>query len=182
MSLNAKQAAFVREYLVDLNATQAAIRAGYSAATAESQGSRLLRYGKVKVAVDAANQKRQARVEVTADEVLEGLKRLAFFDPADFYEKTGALKSIHDIPKEARMALAGIEIEELFDGRGDDRVRIGDTVKVKWWDRPRALELLGKHLKLFTEKHEHRHNFGDLTDEQLEARYLAITKAGEEKP
>jgi phage terminase small subunit len=172
--LTPRQQAFVREYLLDLNATQAAIRAGYSARSAEVNGNRLLRNAQVRRAVDEAIQKRAERLQVKADDVLEGLRRLAFFDPADFYEKSGALKNIHDIPKEVRMALAGFEVDELFEGHGEDRTQIGNTVKVKWWDRPKTLELLGKHLKLFTEKHEHTHDFPGQTDEQLEARLAEI--------
>ncbi len=76
-SLTAKQACFVEEYLVDLNATQAAIRAGYSAKTAEVQGSRLLGNAKVREAVEAGMKTRSERSAITQDEVIQGLKKEA---------------------------------------------------------------------------------------------------------
>lgn len=75
--LTAKQEAFIREYLVDLNATQAAIRAGYSARTARAQGNRLLTNADVAAAVEAAKQERAQRTELTQDYVLDGLRGIA---------------------------------------------------------------------------------------------------------
>ena len=75
--LTTKQAQFVAEYLIDLNATQAAIRAGYSEKTAESQGSRLLSNAKVAAAVAKAQEERAERTEVTQDMVVEGLLKIA---------------------------------------------------------------------------------------------------------
>lgn len=74
--LTPKQEAFVREYLVDLNATQAAIRAGYSEKTAEQQGYQLLQHPLVSLAVKEAMDKRAERTEITADWVLKGIKDL----------------------------------------------------------------------------------------------------------
>lgn len=78
--LTPKQAAFVREYLVDLNATQAATRAGYSKATANEQGARLLANASVKEAIAKAQQKRASKVELTAETVIEGLMKEACAD------------------------------------------------------------------------------------------------------
>jgi phage terminase small subunit len=153
--LTPRQAEFVRHFLVSLNATKAAELAGYSAKTANEQGSRLLAKASVKAAVNAAQAKRAARLELKGEDVLRALQELAFFDPAAFYGADGELKNIHAIPLESRRALAGLEVEELFGGYGSNRTRIGDTVKVKWSDRLRALELLGKHLRLFTDRVEH---------------------------
>ncbi len=77
MSLSSKQARFVEEYLIDLNATQGAIRAGYSAKTAEVQGTRLLGNVKVREAVEAGMKARSERTEITQDEVIQGLKKEA---------------------------------------------------------------------------------------------------------
>lgn len=151
-----RRAAFVREYLVDLNAQNAAIRAGYSAKTARAAGSRLLSDVDIRAQIDAAMKERAARVELTADDVLRELLRIARVDLADLYTENGQLKSIHEIPEDARRAIAGIEVDELWEGRGSEAVEVGVTRKVKLWDKPKALELLGKHLKLFTEIHEHR--------------------------
>lgn len=77
MALTPKQARFVQEYLIDLNATQAAVRAGYSERTACEQGSRLLANVKVQAALQAAMQARQARTEVTQDYVIGKLVEIA---------------------------------------------------------------------------------------------------------
>ena len=84
--LTAQQQRFVEEYLIDLNATQAAIRAGYSAKTAEQQGSRLLRNVKVAQAIEAAQVARLKRTEVDADWVLRRLVAEADADLADLYD------------------------------------------------------------------------------------------------
>lgn len=73
-ALNPKQTRFVAEYLIDLNATQAAIRAGYSAKTAEQIGSRLLRNVQVRAAVDAGIAKRAGKLEITAEKVLKDIE------------------------------------------------------------------------------------------------------------
>lgn len=151
-----KKAAFVREYLVDMNATQAARRAGYAQKSARQAGARLMSDAAIMTEIQNASAARAERVIVTADEVLRKLLHIADVDLADLYDEHGNLKNIHDIPEATRRAMAGIEVDELWEGRGEDRTQVGVTRKVKLWDKPRALELLGKHLKLFTEVHEHR--------------------------
>lgn len=81
MALTAKQKTFVQEYLIDLNATQAAIRAGYSKKTAEQQASRLLSNVKVQEAVQVAMDKRAEKVEISAEQVLQRWIDIAFADP-----------------------------------------------------------------------------------------------------
>lgn len=151
MSLTPKQSAFVAAYLVSLNATQAAIAAGYSEKTAHSAGPRLLGNVDVKRAIDEALARRAERVEVKADDVLRELLRLATVDIGQAFDAEGKLKPLHEMPADVRRALAGVEVTSHAD--------VGTLTKVKFWDKTRALELLGKHLKLFTEKVEH-----DVTD------------------
>lgn len=154
-ALGPKQAAFVAEYLVDLNATQAAIRAGYSRNSAESQGARLLTNAKVRAAVDAAMALRAERVEVKQDDVLRELLRVARTDISDAFDDKGRFRDFKDMPVDLRRAISSVETLEEFEGGGDNRVQTGQTRKVKFWDKVKALELLGKHLKLWTDKHEH---------------------------
>lgn len=148
MALNDKQAMFVREYLLDLNATQAAIRAGYSAKTAKQQGARLLTNADVAAAVAAAKADRSERTKVDADWLLTRLADEAEADLADLYDpETGTLKPIHQWPLVWRKGLvAGVEVEELFEGRGEDREHIGRLRKVKLADRTKVKELIGKHV------------------------------------
>lgn len=155
--LTAKQQAFVAQYLVDKNATAAAVRAGYSEKTAAKIASNLMKKPAVRAAVDSAVAKQLERVEVSADEILAGLKRVAFFDIAEAYEETGKgdergenrMRSVRDMPRDVRDALAGIDVH--YDGKDEP----GYVVKLKVDGRLKALELLGKYRKLFTEKVEH---------------------------
>lgn len=178
--LTEKQELFVREYLVDLNATQAAIRAGYSEKTAHSQGQRLLKNVEVQKAIDAAKEKRAERVEVTADEVLRELKRIGMSDIADIFNEDGHLRAFREIPLEARRSISAIKVKSER-APGDEDTVVW-TTEIKLWDKPSALGMLGKHLKLFVEKHEHVHSFDDLTDEQLDARFRAITEKAKGEP
>ena len=154
MALTPKQSLFVREYLVDLNATQAAIRAGYSEKTAGVIGQENLNKPYIKEAIQEAMDKRANKVEITADRVLEEIARLAFFDPRKFFNPDGSPIPIQDLDDNTAMALAGMDVMEEFEGSGSDRVFVGYTKKFKLTDKRASLELLGKHLKLFTDKTE----------------------------
>lgn len=121
MELTPKQKRFVAEYLIDLNATQAAIRTGYSAKTAASQGARLLKQGGVARAVQAAQQARAVRTEITQDRVLQELARIAFFDIRRLYREDGSMKDPCELDADTAAALASIEVkEELERGGGED--------------------------------------------------------------
>ena len=109
--LTPKQKKFIDEYLIDLNATQAAIRAGYSAKTARASAARNMQDVNIQAALQEARQRQQERTEITADMVLKELKAIALDDAADY---------------------------------NDSRLRYTNKLK--------ALELLGKHLGMFTEK------------------------------
>lgn len=124
MELTPKQERFVAEYLIDLNATQAAIRTGYSAKTAASQGARLLKQGGVARAVQAAQQARAVRTEITQDRVLQELARIAFFDIRRLYREDGSMKDPCELDADTAAALASIEVkEELERGGGEDALQ-----------------------------------------------------------
>lgn len=142
MALNPKQAAFVREYLVDLNATQAAIRVGYSPKTAKVQGSRLLTNVAIKAAVEAGKAKLANKAQITIEEILAELKNIGFSDPALLVDENGYQLPINKMPPAMRRCIASIEM-------GGD----GGT-KIKFWPKNNALELLGKHLSAWTDKTE----------------------------
>lgn len=147
MALTPKQERFVAEYLVDLNATQAAIRAGYSEASAEQQGARLLSNAKVREVVDRARAERSEKTAINAQWVLERLAAEATADIADLYDSEGRILPVHQWPLIWRQGLVqGIEVEELWDGRGEDRERVGTLRKIKLDNRIKRLELIGKHI------------------------------------
>ena len=146
--LEPKQAMFVREYLKDLNATQAAIRAGYSKKGASVQASRLLANAKVADAVRLGMEKRAAKAEVTSDFVLSQLLKLASVDVAELFDDKGNLKPIHDIPPAVRQAISSVETDTTQLGAGEDAKVLVTTKKVKLWDKKGSLELLARHLGL----------------------------------
>ncbi|HFT7619600.1 TPA: terminase small subunit [Pseudomonas aeruginosa] len=146
MALTKKQRLFVDEYLIDLNATQAAIRAGYSTRRATEIGYRLLQRPEVAQAIQAAMAERSKRTEVEADYVIRRLREIDEMDVLDILEDDGSFRSIRDWPRAWRQFLSGIEIAELFEGRGDDRRIAGVLRKVKWPDKLRNLELLSRHV------------------------------------
>lgn len=155
--MTAKKWRFVEEYIKDLNATQAAIRAGYSARTAASQGERLLRDVDVSAAIHAALAERSKRVEVDADYVLKRLAEIDKMDAADILNDDGSIKSVQDWPPIWRQMISGLEMTELFEGRGDQREMVGILKKIKWPDKVKNLELIGRHVgvQAFKDRVEH---------------------------
>lgn len=154
--LNDKQQRFVQEYLIDLNATQAAIRAGYSPKTAAQQGFDLLRNPKVQDAIDQAKDQRSQETKIDAAWVLTRLAEEASADVADLYNESGGLKPIHEWPKIWRQGLVqGIEVEQI---KGPDGSTAGEIAKIKLSDRIKRLELIGKHIRVnaFQEVVQHK--------------------------
>ena len=143
--LNDKQRLFCVEYLKDLNATQAAIRAGYSEKTAGSQGFDLLKKPEIASYISEMNDKRMAKIEIDAQYVLNRLVEIDQMDVADILDSDMSLKPIDQWPKVWRQYLSGFDLSELFEGAGDQREQIGILKKIRWPDKVRNLELLGKH-------------------------------------
>lgn len=140
-SLNAQQLRFVQEYLIDLNATQAAIRAGYSAKTAHSQGQRLLKHVEVQRAIAEAQYKRALKTETDAAFVLRRLAEEVTADIADLYDEAGNIKPVKDWPMIWRQGLvSGIKTVEEGDGVLIREIKLSDRIK--------RLELLGKHISV----------------------------------
>jgi phage terminase small subunit len=155
--LSPKQACFVEEYLIDLNGTKAAIRAGYSARTAEVQASRLLRNAKVQVALEDAIQARSKRTEVTADRVVTEFARLAFANMRDYWPRTGETIDLHRLDQDRTAAVEEVTIDEAVDMAGVVHRR----TRLKLHDKKGALDSLARHLGLFVDRHvvegiEHR--------------------------
>ncbi|PHS59306.1 MAG: terminase small subunit [Alteromonas sp.] len=149
--LTKKQELFVSEYLVDLNATQAAIRAGYSKKTACETGNENLRKPNIQDAISKAQNKRLEKNEVNADYVLKRLIEIDEMDVADILDDSGHIKAITQWPKTWRRTISGLDIQELMMGEVKTVLR-----KIKWPDKVKNLELLGKHIDVqaFKEKRE----------------------------
>jgi phage terminase small subunit len=140
--LTNKQLMFVTAYLIDLNATNAAMKAGYSKKTADVQGCRLLTNVKIQAEVQKHMDKRAAKFEISADSVLQELAKLAFANIQDIYDEAGQLKDIHTLPREVAAALQSTKVN-LTEACAIQEVRM--------YDKGANLERLGRHLKLFTD-------------------------------
>ena len=148
-SLNPKQQKFVDEYLISLNATQAALAAGYSEKTARSIGNRLLTNVYIQKAIAEAQAKRSERVQIDQDWVLQKLIDEVDADISGIYDDNNQLKQVKDWPVVFRKGLVvGMDVEEIT----IDGAVIGYTKKVKMPDRLRRLELIGKHLGMWKDE------------------------------
>ena len=148
MAFTTKQSAFVDEYLVDLNATQAAIRAGYSAKTAGWIGPQLLAKTHIAEAVARRMKDRQSRTEITQDRVLVEVARLAFLDIRRAFDVDGNLKAIHDLDDDTAAAISGIEVLESVGESG----LVTRLKKIRLADKRASLELAGRHLQMWNDK------------------------------
>lgn len=147
-ALTGKRARFVDEYLIDLNATQAALRAGYSEKTAYSQGQRLLKDVELQAQLQKRMKDREKRTEINADYVLKRLVEIDQLDVLDILKDDMSFKPVSEWPKGWRQYLVGFDIAEMFEGSGDDRSMVGLMKKIKWPDKVKNLELLGKHVNV----------------------------------
>ena len=183
--MTAKQQRFCDEYLIDLNATQAAIRAGYSVKTAMEQGYQLLRKTSVQNYIEERKADRVKRTEITQDNVLKELAIIAFSNAADYASviEKQAMIDIDGVPiplKDADGNPVMYRTVEpvLTDNLTEDQKKALSVIKkgrdgfeVKPYDKVRALELLGKHLGMWTDKVEvtekAKNPFEELTTEEL---------------
>jgi len=134
-----KQQRFVDEYLIDLNATQAAIRAGYSAKTAQEHSSRLLSNVMVRRAIESGQQAKSEQTKIDAVYLLNRLQAISEMDALDILSDDGSIKPIREWPKIWRQMISGIDV-----------VNNPDTgvvlKKIKWPDKIKNLELIGRHI------------------------------------
>ncbi|MFW5410774.1 terminase small subunit [Pectobacterium brasiliense] len=172
--LTDKQELFAREFVVDLNATQAVIRAGFSERSARNQAHRLMTNDDVLARIAELKQERNEKVGIDAAYVLRRLTEIDQMDVLDILLENGELKEIKDWPKVWRTTLSGMEVTELV---GD---KLGLLKKIKWPDKVKNLELLGKHVDVqaFKEQVSNEHagknggpiEYADLTEQELEDR------------
>lgn len=144
MALTDKQEMFCREYLIDLNATQAAIRAGYSAKTANRTASENLSKPDVQSRIAELKAQRNDLVGINATYVLNRLVEIDQMDVLDILTSTGELKSVAEWPKVWRTTISGLEVMEMA-SEGNTAALLK---KIKWPDKAKNLELLGKHISV----------------------------------
>lgn len=168
MVLTDKQEAFCREYLIDLNATQAAIRAGYSEKTARKIGCENVTKPDIQNRIQELLNARNDRLEINADYVLERLVDIDQMDVLDILTDSGDLKPVKDWPKIWRTTLSGLDIIAISSAEESTEALLK---KIKWPDKVKNLELLGKHVSVqaFREQVKNEHDvvvaLSDLMDE-----------------
>lgn len=143
-----KQKRFVEEYLIDLNATQAAIRAGYSPETAYSIGSENLKKPEIRARIEEAMAERSKRTGVNQDRIIMELAKIGFLNPKDLVNFDEATVK-EEAAEEDLAAIASVRVKRFptKDGEGIER-------EIKMYDKSKALELLGRHLGMFKDKVE----------------------------
>lgn len=153
--LDERRDAFVAAYLETLNAAESARRAGYQCRNervAASMGHKLLQRADVAEMIRTGKARQLAAADLSATRVLEELRRLALSDIRSLFDADGNLRQPKDWTPEAAAAVASFEVVQKNVTAGDGQV---DTViKVKSWDKPRALEMLAKHFRLLVERVE----------------------------
>lgn len=159
MALTDKQEAFCREYLIDLNATQAAIRAGYSEKTAKDIACENLAKPNLQSRIAELKAQRNERNDIDADYVLRRLVDIDQMDVLDILTETGDLKPVAQWPKLWRTTLSGLDIVAMA-GDGDTAALLK---KIKWPDKVKNLELLGRHIAVqaFKEQTKTEHTVPD---------------------
>lgn len=155
--LTPKQQRFVEEYLTDLNATQAAIRAGYSEKGANVRGSYLLANVNIANAIAKAKQDLSERTGITQERILMELSRIGFSDLRNVLTPGGNLLDPRDWDDDTAAAISSFEVVTNSNGEKDKdgRKAIEYTHKIRVWDKNSALEKMGKHLGMFPSRHEH---------------------------
>ena len=143
-----KQKKFVEEYLIDLNATQAAIRAGYSPDTAGSIGSENLKKPEIRVRIEKAMAERSKRTGINQDRIIEELAKIALLNPKNLINFEEATVK-EEATEEDLAAISSVRVKcfPTKDGEGIER-------EIKMYDKAKALELLGRHLGMFKDKVE----------------------------
>ena len=144
--LTPKQERFCREYMIDLNATQACIRAGYSKKTADVIGCENLGKPSIIERIAELHKEREERTQITADKVIKELAILALSDAKDYYDEEGNLLPIHQLPPHASKALAEVTTRTEKGKKGETLAYID---KIKTYDKKGALDSLGKHFGIF---------------------------------
>lgn len=145
--LTAMQEAYAQEYTkCPENQTQAAINAGFSPNTAAVKASVMMRDERIQKRIAELMEERNKRLRVSADYVLLHLVEIDQMDVIDILNDDMSIKPVSEWPKVWRQYLTGFELADMFEGRGDEKELVGILKKIKWPDKVKNLELIGKHV------------------------------------
>lgn len=166
--LTAKQEKFCYEYVIDLNATQAALRAGYSEKTAYSSGSRLLKNVEIQKFIQTLQADLEKTAGITALKVLKEHKKIAFSDTSMIREGWMTLKAYKELPKEIKDCIQEVATRET---------KYGNEIKIKFYDKQKSLDSISKILGFEAPtKIEQKIDFDSLTDEQVNSLIAKMTE------
>lgn len=152
--LEPQQELFCRCYVKHFNGMKAAVEAGYAKSGSHTQSNRLLKNVNVQKRIRQLLSARLKRHDLSGDQILAEIKRVAYFDPRLLYDENNVMLPVNKWPTEVAMCIQAIETSEI---RNPDGFIVGYTQKVKFWDKLKALEMLGKNKHLFSETVEHKH-------------------------
>lgn len=145
--LTVMQEAYAQEYTkCPENQTQAAINAGFSPKTAAVKASVMMRDERIQKRIAELMEERNKRLRVSADYVLLRLVEIDQMDVIDILNDDMSIKPVSEWPKVWRQYLTGFELADMFEGRGDEKELVGILKKIKWPDKVKNLELIGKHV------------------------------------
>lgn len=155
--VNERKKRFAVEYVANGgNQTQAAIAAGYSVLSAPVAGSKLTKDNEVRGAIGEAAALALEKSGITAERVLKELSRIAFADPRKLFDSSGRLRPIHTLGDDEAAVIASMDHDTMWSGRGPSREAVGETSKVRMWDKMSALDKAMKHLGLFERDNSQR--------------------------
>lgn len=141
------QEAYCQSYIkTPENQTQAAINAGFSPNTAAVKASVMMRDERIQKRIAELMEERNKRMRVSADYVLMRLVEIDQMDVIDILNDDMSIKPVSEWPKVWRQYLTGFELADMFEGRGDEKELVGILKKIKWPDKVKNLELIGKHV------------------------------------
>lgn len=179
--LTTKQSVFVQEYLVDLCATKAAIRAGYSKKSAMEIGYENLRKPQIQTAIQKAMAERSERTKITIDMVVAELAKPGFIDIRKIFTPAGNLISPADLPADVAAAIQSIEVVVRPTGERDedDNPIVEHVHKIRFHDKIKSLELIGKHLGMFNDFNKAAQGDINITLRYGEGKKPLVLKNGE---
>ena len=150
--LTLRQKLFALEYLKDLNATQAAIRAGYAARSAKVTACRLLTNANLQAEIQKVTLQHFQKLDLDDQVILRRINNISDFDPRRMFDGKGNALDIPDFPEDVAKCISGFDFVTLYEGDGDQKHAFGQLRKIRFADRLKANELLGRHLGLFKDR------------------------------
>lgn len=158
-----KQLKFCQEYLIDLNATQAAIRAGYSPKTASEQGTRLLGNVKVQTYIQEKQKNKAAELDITQTMVLQELVKIAFGDVKNYFDENGRLININELQGNISASIKSVTVQqEKIKMEGE--IMVEESVKkIESYDKLKAIDTINRMLGFYAKDNEQKkedHGFG----------------------